>query len=91
MQLDAAIIRQENTLKCFIMKLRFNNLCHRQSNHVSYDMRPNKCNSKKEIFFEKLATDANQTSAYGSGYNTRKNIPEEGLAPYPSYPVQPYI
>ena len=52
MQLDAAIIRQENTLKCFIMKLRFNNLCHRKGNHVNYDEWPNKFNSKKEIFFE---------------------------------------
>ena len=77
MQLDAAIIRQETTLKCFIMKLRFNSLCHRQGNHVSYDMMPNECNSKQEIFFEKLATGVNQTSAYGSAYNIRKNVPGE--------------
>ena len=77
MQLDAAIFRQETTLKCFIMKLRFNSLRHRQGNHVSYDVTPNECNSKQEIFFEKLATGVNQTSAYGSAYNIRKNVPGE--------------
>ena len=46
---------------------------------MSYDMMPNECNSKQEIFFEKLATGVNQTSAYGSAYKTRKNVPEEGL------------
>ena len=77
--MDAAIIKQKTTLKHFMMKLRFNNLCHRQGNHVSYDIMPNKCNSKQEIFFEKLATGVNQTSAYGSAYKTRKNVPEESL------------
>ena len=40
-------------------------------------MMPSQCNSKQEIFFEKIATGVNQTSGYGSAYNIRKNVPGE--------------